>query len=261
MQGLGDLPSGDVDSIGLGVSSDGSTVVGGSVVSSGEEAFRWRSATGMVGLGGLPGEEIQSLAFGASADGSVVVGETFLTFSPELAGSVAFRWTQAGGMVNLGQLPGGTDGSFALGVSADGSVVVGHSSTGSDTGEAFRWTQGSGMVGLGNLPGENYSYAYAASADGSVIVGQGEAGAFIWDASHGTRSLRDVLVDDDGLDLTGWSVDAAYGVSADGRTIVGAGTNPNGQQEAWIAFLPEPSIELLLALGLAGFAGWRRRFA
>jgi probable HAF family extracellular repeat protein len=261
MQGLGDLPGGDVDSIGLGVSSDGSTVVGGSVVSSGEEAFRWTSATGMVGLGGLPGEEIQSLAFGASADGSVVVGETLLELSPELSTFVAFRWTQEAGMVGLGQL-GGTLGSAAFAVSADGSVVVGNSSTGEGTSEAFRWTSGSGMVGLGNLPGGNFSYANSVSADGSIIVGtgadaNGQDAALIWDAVHGFRSLGAVLADQ-GIDLAGWTLQAATGISGDGRTVVGFGLNPNGQSEAWIAFLPEPSTALLVALGLAWIAARRR---
>ena len=37
----------------------------------------------------------------------------------------AFRWTSGGGMVGLGDLPGGSSASFATGVSADGSVIVG----------------------------------------------------------------------------------------------------------------------------------------
>ena len=55
-----------------------------------------------------------------SGDGSVVVG-----VSGGLGGE-AFRWTAAGGMVGLGRRPGDYY-SYARGVNADGSVVVGGS--------------------------------------------------------------------------------------------------------------------------------------
>jgi hypothetical protein len=59
------------------------------------------------------------------------------------------------------------------------------------------------------------------------------------------RSLQQVLTNDYGLDLTGWSLNRANAISADGLTVVGFGTNPNGLTEAWIASLdgepvPEP---------------------
>jgi len=46
-----------------------------------------------------------------------------------------------------------------------------------------------------------------------------------------------VLVDDYGLDLTGWKLWKATAISDDGLTIVGSGENPNGETEAWIAYL------------------------
>jgi probable HAF family extracellular repeat protein len=52
----------------------------------------------------------------------------------------------------LGFLPGG-DISYAYGVNANGSVVVGQSNNASGITEAFRWTAASGTVGLGFLPG------------------------------------------------------------------------------------------------------------
>lgn len=261
MVGLGELPGGEVESIATGISADGSAIVGGSGSgsSAGPEAFRWTATDGMVGLGGLPGNSVVSGAHGVSADGSVVVGHALKSFSPVYGAEVPFRWTQAGGMVDLGPMPEGTAG-FASAASGDGSVVVG------DAGNAFRWTEGSGMVGLGNTPSEAFTHtvAWDVSADGSVIVGNGStangAAAFIWDSNHGMRLLRDVLVNDYGLDLIGWDLSSASAVSADGRTIVGGGINPSGLQEAWIAVLPEPSTGLLFALGLAGFAGSRRRF-
>lgn len=223
-----------------GVSADGSVVVGERASGSDYEAFRWTEVGGMVGLGFLPGNPPElspfSYAWGASADGSVVVGGS----SSGLSRIEAFRWTQAGGTVGLGDLPGGSFNSGARAVSADGSVVVGYGR--SDSGpEAFRWTEARGMVGLGDLPGGSFeSYGWDVSADGSVVVGWGTTDigseAFIWDAEHGMRNLKDVLTTG-GLDLTGWTLAQAWGISADGFTIVGFGINPAGQTEAWRATL------------------------
>jgi probable HAF family extracellular repeat protein len=244
MVGLGDLVGvsrgfflGVFDFFSPGVSADGSVVVGSS---SDLEASRWTQATGRVGLGNL--EWAFGSASGASTDGSVVVGYSGdgLLFSFE-----AFRWTQATGMVGLGYLLSGGGGysSGASAVSADGSVVVGSSSDfGFNTQEAFRWTQATGMVGLGDLAGGSFdSAASGVSGDGSVVVGYSQSvngqEAFIWNSAQGMRSLQQVLTNDYGLDLTGWSLNVANAISADGLTIVGSGTNPNGLTEAWIASL------------------------
>ena len=52
----------------------------------------------------------------------------------------------------LGDLGSGSFSSIARGVSADGSVVVGNSTSGTGN-EAFRWTDSGVMVGLGELAG------------------------------------------------------------------------------------------------------------
>jgi hypothetical protein len=240
MVGLGFL-SGGPDSRAMATSADGSVVVGVGWSLDADfppvEAFRWTSDGGMVGLGFLPpGAIAWSWAFGVSADGSVVVGQ---------AGEIAFRWTADGGMVGLGHLPSGGLGGYseAYATSADGSVVVGGSSPGW---EAFHWTSDGGMVGLGHLPGGGFdSRAFAASADGSVVVGRSDSAsgdeAFIWDSTNGMRALAQVLTDL-GIDLTGWTVTEATGASGDGLTIVGYGTNPSGDNEAWIAVLPASTI-------------------
>jgi hypothetical protein len=82
--------------------------------------------------------------------------------------------------------------------------------------------------------------------------------AFIWTAATGMRSIRDVLVNDFGLNLTGWDLTFAQGISADGSTIVGWG-NINDTQEAWVAVLPEPSIAGIVATAATGGAVLRRR--
>ncbi|NRB18797.1 MAG: PEP-CTERM sorting domain-containing protein, partial [Rhodobacteraceae bacterium] len=94
-------------------------------------------------------------------------------------------------MTDLDTLVGGTS-SKALGVSADGAVVVGESGSAGGT-RAFRWESGTGMVDLGTLTGGNNSKAAGVSADGSVIVGQSNSDdgwrAFRWDAGSGMVSL------------------------------------------------------------------------
>jgi len=215
------------------VSADGSVIVG---TNSAGVAARWTEATGMVDLGGGTG----SSAADVSADGSVVVG----TWN---SNNEAFRWTAATGMVGLSYLPG-TSKSQANSVSADGLVVVGACNPSSNS-EAFRWTATTGMVGLGHLPGTYYSQANGVSGDGSVVVGNcGQA--FVWDAVNGMRSLRDMLVNEFGLDLTGWVLSSASDISADGQRIVGSGTNPNGSTEAWLATIPELTILTLVPLDI-----------
>jgi len=78
------------------------------------------------------------------------------------------------------------------------------------------------------------------------------------------RSVKDVLQDECGPDLTGWTLTEANGISADGNTIVGYGTNPLGNTEAWIAVIPEPGGDaalLALITGVLARRAWRGRVA
>jgi probable HAF family extracellular repeat protein len=192
----------------------------------------------------------------------------------DASGFEAFVWTSGGGLVALGDLPGGNFDSYANDVSADGSTVVGKGASASGD-EAFLWTSGGGMVGLGDLPGGGfYSEAHATSADGSIVVGETSLqalpynGAFIWDATNGMRDLTLVLTDL-GLDLTDWVLTSARGISDDGRVIAGRGINPNGDDEAWIAVLGDPApaipvpalspVATAILASLLGAAGLRRR--
>ena len=244
MQGLGNLPGG-TSSFARGVSGDGSVIVG----DSGGEAFRWTAGGGMQGLGDLPGATVFSVAGGVSADGLVVVGR-----SESASGPQAFRWTASGGMQGLGDLPNGFFRSEASAASADGSVIVGHGSSEFGT-QAFRWTAAGGIQGLGDLSGRFLnSQATGVSADGSVVVGNSGGGPFIWDATHGMRSLYGVLVNDYGLDLTGPygspGLSSVSAISADGRVIVGWSDNGlDADGDAWIAVIPEPSSLALLGAG------------
>jgi probable HAF family extracellular repeat protein len=247
IQILGDIAGGATNSTARGISADGNIIVGyGSSAASTatcgmcQEAFKWTAQTGIVPLGDLPGGNLASAANAISADGRVIVGT-----GTSAVGSAPVIWDDTG-IHNLGYLPGGASGTCNA-VNHDGSVIVGTSSSVNGT-EAFRWTASGGMIGLGDLPGGPFqSQAWAVSDDGAIVVGQatvagglfgaGQSAAFIWDAAHGIRDLKQVLTGA-GLDLSGWMLTSARAISADGTVIAGIGINPNGDGEGWIATLP-----------------------
>ncbi len=232
----GTVAGGVFGSVANAINSDGSVCAGsrelaGFVL----EACRWNGTT-LQPLGFLAGGGDASFALGVSGDGTIVVGG-----SDTIIGTEAFRWTQASGMVSLGDLPGGgaTPISEAAAISRNGTTIVGTGTSSNGT-EAFRWTQATGMVALGGLPGgDSQSDAHAVSARGDFIVGAsaGPSGldeAVIWDAGNGFRSIKALLQADE-INLTGWTLVDALGISDNGRTVVGYGTNPSGNTEAWVA--------------------------
>ena len=202
------------DGIAFAASQSGSVVVGTTNNNNIGVASRWTENAGMQALTG-----VRSRAEDVSADGSIVVG-TLLDHPVYI--DEAFRWTDAGGIVGLGTLPGGI-ASRARGVSADGSIVVGDSAQNS-VAEAFLWTEAGGMQGLGHLPGDTHSWAYDISADGSTAVGQSthpignisDSEAFRWTASSGMVGLGR---------LPGLQYSYAYAVSGDGSVVVGSADN------------------------------------
>ncbi len=99
----------------------------------------------------------------------------------------------------LGDLPGGLEYSIARGVSADGTYVVGESSStasGDTLGrtEAFLWDPSAGMIGLGAAGAPLHSYAMDVSADGNSVVGATSIrqSACIW--FRGPPLTRTVLI-------------------------------------------------------------------
>ncbi len=122
----------------------------------------------------------------------------------------------------LGDLPGGLEESFARDVSADGTTVVGVSSSGGQVGgEAFRWTAAGGMEGIGSLapflgPFFEFSEARAISGDGSTIVGSSNV-------AFGREAFRWVDGEMEGLGFLepGADFSAANDVSANGAVVVG----------------------------------------
>ena len=217
--GIVDLeaPSGVEFRAARAVSADGSVIVG----DGGGKLVRWTSSGGAASFGSVYS------ANGVSADGSVVVGgmeggfaESNGTFNDNPP--LAYRWTAQTRVTSLGALGTWEDdgyfrrGSQANGISADGSVIVGWSTSEASPGIAFRWTAAHGMVALGR------GAATAASADGSVVVGlqphpgSGEDGfrPFRWTEGSGMVSLEP--------HFPGAIDSAAHAVSGDGSVIVGS---------------------------------------
>jgi hypothetical protein len=129
---------------------------------------------------------------GVSADGLVVVGDIRPTGAIN-GDSQAFRWNTSTGLIGIGFLPG-KDSSAALGVNADGSVIVGNSSllNSGTASNPFRWTSSTGMVSISN----SNSSASAVNADGAVVVGVAGSGVistnpqgFRWTLSTGMVGL------------------------------------------------------------------------
>jgi hypothetical protein len=122
-RGLGDLAGGDADSGALGVSADGSTVVGGGLDATGPRAFRWRQETGLIGIPDFAGGFVPNVAFATSGDGSAVVGRAW----PGVGlGTYPFVWTPNDGARTIPFYAGTQMGIWAAtGVSEDGSVIVG----------------------------------------------------------------------------------------------------------------------------------------
>src|SRR5262249_31802442 len=140
-------------------------------------------------------------------------------------------WTQANGMVGLGDLAGDRFESGAAGASGDGSIIAG---TGASTAsganfEAFRCVPPGAPVGLGDLaPNPTFfSYSTGISADGLTIVGSGfsSAGfeAFRWTQASGLTGLGDIA--------GGRTESYANDVSSDGSVVVGdASTAASGTE-------------------------------
>ena len=145
----------------------------------------------------------------------------------------AYRWTVSGGMEAIGFLqPSYSNRNSKVdggGVSADGSVIAGHSPTTSPTIsiKPFRWEDGSGMQLIPDLSGGSYAgFARDVDDTGNVVIGRQSSGngseAFRWTSSGGIEGLGDLAGDR--------FFSEGHGVSGDGNVVVGYSESSNGNE-------------------------------
>ncbi len=203
------------------VSADGRFVVGESDSANTpgfllEDGYRYERSTGtLLSIGSLNPAGFSTHASGISGDGAAVVG-----FSKQLIGATniqrAYAWTPGAGIVGLGVFSG-AGSSFGYGISADGSTIVGATTTtGSAVGQSFYRTGGV-MTLIPVLAGGGSSSARAASQNGSVIVG--DSGATPFRFAGVTAAIPALPGAPNGFG-------EALAVNADGSVVVGAITSP-----------------------------------
>jgi uncharacterized membrane protein len=136
----------------------------------------------------LPGDSV------LSADGNSVVGVT-----RDDAGNYHLaRWTRAGGLVTLADLPEGANSWTVQAVTADASTVVG---TGDSSAGPlpFRWNAASGLQDLGTLPSNaTGARPLQISSDGSVIAGfttgpTRDLEVFRWTQADALQTIRTTI--------------------------------------------------------------------
>jgi uncharacterized membrane protein len=237
IESLGYLGSPGYESRAMAVSSDGRVVAGRAYYFDQYEAFRWDAVSGMVGLGFLPERPDYSAAADVSADGSVIVGTAY-SYSPQVGYTYDwFRWTAAGGMQSIVQVPVGSINSGAASISADGRVVVGSSG-----GEPVRWTEAAGQMSLPTISVPNTSWLPTdVSDDGTVAVGRADRlklGAIVWPTPSTVFSLKAMLARQGVRGIAHRLFLGADTVSTDGRFVVGHGRDVDSTPIVWRVELP-----------------------
>lgn len=202
------------------ISLDGNTLVGYfyDITCDCDNAYKYSNGT-FTNLTGSVGSD--SYANAVSGDGSVIVGKF------KDSGEYKAFELDNGTFTNIGNIVGATN-SEAIAVSANGSAIIGTSSSG-----IFYYKDGTATnietLGTSSIGGENYRFdSYSnkqalLSADGSVAVGTYALGSsergFQYKSGDGTVS---------DLGTLGGSTTKATAVSADGSIIAGVSTNSSG---------------------------------
>ena len=152
-----------------GVSGDGGTVVGSSTTAAGKaHAFVWRLKAKMLDIGkSNPGG---SIATAASVKGTTVVGWASPIDTSNTNSELPFYWRGAA-LKFLMPLGGAGATGRAWGVSGNGALIVGESTTSAGALHATLWKTGGGAVDLGAPKPQSNSSAFAISEDGSTVVG------------------------------------------------------------------------------------------
>ncbi|MFZ4575161.1 MAG: GC-type dockerin domain-anchored protein, partial [Phycisphaerales bacterium] len=175
-------------------------------------------------------------ALGVNGDGSVIVGWSGFGYPYD---QVAVRWVN-GQVESLG-IPPGFVRTWATGVSANGSVIVGVAEAPGLVSQAFVWTQGTGITLLPNNASP-YTTVTSVSADGRVIAGRSGADSVVWKDGVLYR-VQAELIPAGTVIAPFTSLAGGARVSRDGTTIASAEVvreaPGDGEYHAWVVVLPE----------------------
>ena len=223
------------------VSGDGSTIAGYTSSPTGMQIFRWDAKNGMVDIGNITGPSITAHVGGITYDGNMIVG--WVEY-PGGHDHEPFIWKSSEDIEPI-SLPSRFSSARYTDVSADGSTILGYGRI-QDKIKSFRITNGGIKILSAPFPATDIK-ARRITLDGRYAVGS------YLDASETTRAFRveenntivDIqnLLEQSGVDLSGWNLEEATDLSDDGMTVVGWGTNsandPPSAKEGWIAFLSQ----------------------
>lgn len=163
-------------------------------------------------------------------------GSTILTLkereSGVLSSAVLVKTQPTITLIWLGHLPTtGTKSSQAVGLSEDGTVVVGINQYGASLAiEGFRWTKAAGMTSYGVTTDRPTCLVFGVSADGSRVAGESRTSTSAINAFRGQFGSPLELL---GSFPTGTGVTTARAISRDGSVVVGWGTTARAAQEAF----------------------------
>lgn len=241
------------------ISADGQAICGlGWITASKSRAYRWDPVNGTVDLGAL-NPLSNTRADGISADGNTITG---FDSDPGTGVWRATKWV--GGVESLIGCLNPVDPingpSQGYAVSADGTYVVGESSTGISTPQnwnenhAWRWDAVNGQIDIGTTPvdpfgwGNHSTVPTGVSADGRTVVGFSginQPGTprpmFIWREGSGMFLIKSYLVSLGVPQAASWTISSVAGISADGRVLCGAGRNASNVSEPWMVVLAPTS--------------------
>lgn len=167
-------------------------------------------------------DEVSSISVRKATRRSIVIAGRMT-----IAGGInhPFRWTEAGGYEDLGELSVNGNGS-ASSISENGDIVVGTTNFNAAN-MAFMWDKTNGITALGYLPGGSASVSNSISSNGLTIVGQSTVGGvglpFVWTQAGGMVEVPA---------LPGSTSGVANDVSSDGSIICGFSFTT--QNHAWI---------------------------
>ncbi len=257
---LGDLGGGEfslIRSQATGISRNGKHIVGvaGTIKRNDfgrgfnrYEAFLMSGDKPMQGLGSPIREASWSSAFAVSDDANFIGG---MSEPSDRHVGLATCWLEASRSVLLPQLRDVPIGAYSRSIiyatNPSGTAFIGENCGDSFliVVDGFKGSDASPKPGLHvfeRFDDQRPGSAFALADDAHLVVGSVDSQmyqkeAFVWSPKDGSQRLAKYLATKS-IDTKGWILNSAQGISADGRRIVGYGTNPEGEEEAFLVILP-----------------------